>query len=280
MAADLFLVEDCLWIAAEPVGLPLYDFDFAHFLAVRHPWERPDEIEAIARIGAIADYDARHTAFLDEGVRLIHDPATYRRAAQLSQWYPVIADLTARTRIFPELPAADEIEAGFDWPVFVKGDRQTSRHEASFSIFRSRADYEAGLSAMRGDRILGWQSIAVREFLDLRPAGKGAPGKIPPSFEFRTFWWRGSFVGAGPYWRPDRPYRWTDAERDAALAVAGEAARRLAVPFLSVDMAQTRSGRWVVIEVNDGQESGYCNASPLGLWQRIVAVERQRRGAA
>lgn len=53
-----------------------------------------------------------------------------------------------------------------------------------------------------------------------------------------------------------------------------EAARRVAVPFLVVDLAQTIDGRWMVIECNDGQESGYAGVSPIGLWQRIVDYER------
>jgi len=45
------------------------------------------------------------------------------------------------------------------------------------------------------------------------------------------------------------------------------------VPFLVVDVAQTEAGRWVVIECNDGQESGYAGVSPFGLWQKIVDLE-------
>jgi hypothetical protein len=46
------------------------------------------------------------------------------------------------------------------------------------------------------------------------------------------------------------------------------------VPFLVVDIAQTETGQWIVIECNDGQESGYAGVSPFGLWQRIVDLEK------
>lgn len=34
-------------------------------------------------------------------------------------------------------------------------------------------------------------------------------------------------------------------------------------------------GRWIVIEVNDTQESGYAGIVPLSLWQRMVEIERE-----
>jgi hypothetical protein len=58
--------------------------------------------------------------------------------------------------------------------------------------------------------------------------------------------------------------------------VAGEAARRLAIVFLVVDVAQAADGRWIVIECNDGQESGYAGISPLGIWQNVLGIERQQ----
>ena len=43
-----------------------------------------------------------------------------------------------------------------------------------------------------------------------------------------------------------------------------------------MDVAQTTAGDWIVIEVNDGQESGYAGVAPVALWQRVVDVERRR----
>jgi len=48
------------------------------------------------------------------------------------------------------------------------------------------------------------------------------------------------------------------------------------VLVLVVDVAQSIDGRWIVIECNDGQESGYAGVSPIGLWQNIIALEKAR----
>jgi len=44
------------------------------------------------------------------------------------------------------------------------------------------------------------------------------------------------------------------------------------VPFLVVDVAITAKGRWIVIECNDAQESGYAGVSPLALWTSILGA--------
>lgn len=69
-------------------------------------------------------------------------------------------------------------------------------------------------------------------------------------------------------------YRASGLEREAGLVVAREAAARLDVAFLVVDIAQALDGRWIVIECNDGQESGHAGVSPLALWQEVVRIEK------
>ncbi len=135
--------------------------------------------------------------------------------------------------------------------------------------------FEQAMQVYRFDPILQWQGIVCREYVSLRRAGEIAvEDRIPSSFEFRTFWWKGTLVGYGRYWWESEPYGMTAAEKAAALGIAQEAARRLAVPFLVVDIAQTTKGKWIVIECNDAQESGYAGALPLSVWQNVLQIEK------
>ena len=157
-AADLILVEDRLWVASAPTGVPGYDFAFGNFFHCKRPWDRPAVVHAVGRIGA-----------------------------------------------------------------------------------------------------------------PLRSVGEPDDQGIPPSFEFRTFCWNGCLVGDGPYW-PAADYGWSGSDRRAGLELAEEAARRINVAFPVIDVAQTADGRWIVIECNDGQESGYTGASALGIWANVIAL--------
>jgi hypothetical protein len=140
------------------------------------------------------------------------------------------------------------------------------------SIAENAAAFERITAVFRKDPILRWQSIVCREFVKLRLVSDDDPERIPASFEFRSFWWHGQCVGLGPYWIATQRYAMNESERRGALAIAAEAAKRVDVPFLVVDLAQTVEGQWLVIECNDGQESGYAGVSPLGLWQNILTL--------
>jgi hypothetical protein len=275
MQADLLHVEEALWILVAPTGMPIYDFAFDTFLACRRPYQPPEGTVALARIGAIADPAALAAACAERGVALLQSDEQHRLASELPRWQPRVAELTPESAWYREPPPPEVIEATLGWPMFMKGARQTSRHSAALHVIDGPDAYVAALAAWRADPVLHWQDVVCRRLLPLRRVpGDSGDGKIPPSFELRTFFWRGQLAGVGRYWYQAPPYPVTPREEADALAVAQEAARRVDVPFLVVDVAQDVDGRWWVIECNDGQESGYAAISPFALWQRIVELER------
>lgn len=273
---EILHVENAVWVVHAPTGVPIYDFAFDRLLACRRPFQLPGEVEALARVGAIADYDEYYARWLDDGVRLIHSPDEHRRASELAAWYPLLADMTPKSVWGREPPDVDLITSELGWPIFVKGSRQTSHHKKSLSIVEGPEAYARVLDEYGRDSILHWQEMVCREYVPLRPVETVALDRVPSSFEFRTFWWRGHLVGFGRYWWEGKLYEPTADERAQAVAVAHEAARRVDVALLVVDVAQAADGRWIVIECNDGQEAGYAGISPVGLWQALIATERGR----
>ena len=274
---EIILLEDAVCLLVKPIGLPIYDFDFRKWFHCRGSYERPSEMSAIARVGAVTDYSRFYLECKTEGVTLIHSPDEHLRASQLNRWYPLISDLTPRSVCFKGKPTLADVKAQFSWPVFMKGARQTSRHQRKLSIIESDAQFYEAIESFSRDPILAWQDIVCREFVSLRQLNDSDKDstKLPRSFEFRTFWWKGKLAGAGRYWWEGAPYDWTQSERIAALAIGEEVARQLNVTFLVVDLAQTADGLWIAIECNDGQESGYAGVSPIGLWQKVVDFERE-----
>ena len=41
-------------------------------------------------------------------------------------------------------------------------------------------------------------------------------------------------------------------------------------------LALTVDNQWIIIECNDGQESGYCGVNPLKMWQKIIEEEKSK----
>src|SRR5215471_3024331 len=234
-------IENKLIVLSEVVGVSVYDFDFDLHFACSHPHLIKGEELCVLRVGAIDDYTAVFKDKLAMGLRPVNSPDDYTRASELEAWYPLISELTPRSKVFESLPSVADIEADFGWPVFLKGSRQTSKHNPELSIIESRSHYESSVEKFRSDAILRWQKPVVREFVPLEPVAGHVPGKVQPSLEYRSFWWHGDCVGWGRYWYEVPAYYCSDAE--AGLAVARRAADRLQVPFLVVDFAKTRDGR-------------------------------------
>jgi ATP-grasp domain, R2K clade family 3 len=274
---DLVLVEDAVWVLVGEVDLPSYDFSLSQFFACRRPWHRPDRITAIARCGAISNYQELYQQLAADGILLIHSPEQYLLASELPRWYSLLEGLTPKSVWFSEPPDFAMLEQTIGLPLFLKGSRQTSRHKAALSIIRSAEDYYRAVEIYKEDPILKWQDLVCREFVQLQPVSSEQTDKIPASFEFRSFWWQGHCVGAGQYWSTS--YHWNPKDEKAALAIAQEAALRLNLPFVVIDVAQRITGEWIVIECNDAQESGYAAISPFGLWQNLIDVERKLRSS-
>lgn len=269
---DLFQLENALWVVAKPTRNLAYDVDFNLHFACRRPRHRGQIRNVVARVGALNDYQIGYQQLKDCDVELVNSPAQHENGSEVPSWYPMLDDCTPRSRWYDDPPSVETIEEIFGWPVFVKGARQTSRHAAAKCIARNREEYTQLVQAYQNDTILRWQQCVIREFVQLRSVGVEASPKVRPSFEFRTFWWHDVLVGAGPYWQGFANYRWSNTEREECLKVAQSAASRIDCPFLVVDMAQTQDGQWIVIECNDGQESGYSGVSPNVIWNNVARL--------
>lgn len=266
------VLEDRLWVVESKTGISRYDFDFSQYFTCRHPIRWDDEQVVVARMGAAPDYAERYARMLEHGLRLVHTPDEYERTSVLPVWYPLIEGLTPLSHWFEEHPEPEDIERLFDYPVFLKGERQTNKHDRFQSIIEGPEQLREVLERWRREPILHWQRVVCREFLELRPVVDVQLGAgLPKVFEFRSFWWGTECVGIGPYWMSPR-YELSALERAQALELGEEVARRIGVTFLVIDLAQTVDGRWVVIECNDGQDSGYMGVDRLPMWRRVVDV--------
>ena len=83
-------------------------------------------------------------------------------------------------------------------------------------------------------------------------------------------------MGYGPYWNNYRSYSISPEEVQKALQLTDWAANRLAVSFPAIDAAKTADGDWIIIEVNDAQESGFAGIDPFRLWSNTINAMQNR----
>lgn len=261
-------VENRFVVVSKTVGVSVYDFDFDLNFQTTHPSAFDTEEPCILRIGPIRDYSTEYKEKLETGLRLVNDPEQHRMASELEFWYPLLKDLTPRSAVFDVLPSSEVLRDQFSWPVFIKGSRQTSKHSAMLSIANNSEEYNLIAQRYAADNILHWQKPVIRQFVPLESVPGEVPNQVQPSNEYRSFWLNGECVGWGRYWYQVPKYSSPDVAE--GLAVAGEAVKRLKVPFIVIDIAKTADGRWIIIECNDAQESGMVGIDARSVWREII----------
>ncbi len=114
--------------------------------------------------------------------------------------------------------------------------------------------------------------VVLRAFAELVPIGRHSRSELPLTREFRTFWLDGAPLLAVPYWDEGA---YTAAP--PPVAAFAPVAARVQSRFFSMDLAEQQDGRWIVIEIGDGQVSGLPERSDLTAFYRGLARSLARR---
>ena len=268
--SDDFFTIGNISILQRKTGNDVYDFNFRNHFECRSVLKEIGN-PILLHIGAVEDYAGVEDMVGQMGMKLLVHEAEHLRCSTIECWYPVLKDKTPYTKVYNELPPVEEILKDFTFPVFIKGNRQTNRHKKSQCIIEDPGAYETLCNEWKKDPILSWQKVAVREYVPLQKIDEiSYPDMVPISYEFRLFYFMDKCMAYGPYWYMGHQYSLNEEELGKVLKLTDWAAERLAVTFPSIDVAKTVSGEWIIIEVNDAQESGFVGANPLTLWNNTI----------
>lgn len=200
---------------------------------------------------------------------------TYRQhcyVADLRNWYYDLGDYTPRTWFY-----LDQIPT--EGPFVLKGQTNSKKFNWKTHMF-ARDKYEASEvhSRLAADGHVGAQQIYVRQYVPLRKLAQGLQG-LPISEEYRFFVLDGKVVSGAFYWsshteyieeevgfKPDPklvPKDWLDK----VVSIVAPKVR-----FFVVDVARTEDGDWIVIELNDGQQSGLSDNDPHELYSNMKDI--------
>jgi len=193
------------------------------------------------------------------GSKLINSYTMHNYVANIRNWYYDLADHTPRTWFY-----LDQIRDE-DGPFVLKGCTNSKKHQWNSLMFaadkRSATDVYCRLSA---DSMIGVQDIVVRKYMPLHKLMDGFNG-LPMSEEYRFFVLNKKVIAKGFYWQNI----WDDLEvKPDVNSVPEEFINKILgiidnkVNFYVVDVAKTANGDWVVVELNDGQQSGLSMIDP------------------
>lgn len=253
-----------------------YDFDFRNHFECSSVVSEIDT-PVLLHIGAVSDYAETEQTLEKMGFKVLIRNSEHLRCSNIEKWYPVLKEKTPFTKVYDELPPLEVLQKDFSFPVFIKGNRQTNHHKKSQCIINDETEYEALRKEWKKDNILFWQKAAVREYVPLQIVDDTSfPDMVPISYEFRFFYFEGKCMGYGPYWTIGKPYTISETELHEVLKLTDWAAMHLGVSFPAIDVAKTSAGEWIIIEVNDAQESGFAGINPIILWNNTIEAMQNR----
>ena len=207
-------------------------------------------------------YAALHEALARRGYRLINDPAQYRHTHHLPESYEVIREHTPRTAWTTsgrelELAAVMHLLAPFGDAALIVKDYVKSQkhywHEACF--IPSARDAEAvrrvasRFLELQDDGLTG--GLVFRELVELEPLTTHSKSGMPLTKEFRTFFLDRQPLVSAEYWE-EGAYDEQRPPRDLFVEVAARVNSRL----FTMDVAHDKAGRWIILELGDGQVAG------------------------
>ena len=216
-----------------------------------------------------AIYAQLFVALEERGATLVNTPQQYRHCHYLPESYPIIAHQTPQT---VWLPLSGEINFDAittklkpfgDKPLIVKDYVKSRKHEWLQSCFISRADDAAEVERVVRNFVEGQgdglnEGLVFRQFVPLRSVGTHVRSGAPISQEFRLWFWKNELLYWSSYWEGGEY-----ANDVPPLEEFEKLARDIQSHFFSMDVAQTQSGRWIVIELGDGQVAGLSSPNDV-----------------
>jgi hypothetical protein len=207
------------------------------------------------------------------GARLINSYNEHLYIADLQNYVYDLQELTPRTwRDLHSIPD--------NMSFVLKGEtnsRKSSWKRDMFAANKKEAIEVYG--RLSDDSLIGQQKIYIREYVPLIKYMDGING-MPVTKEFRFFVAFGQILCGAYYWQNyiDDLVEMPDVN-EVPLDLLHKVISRVdnQCNFFTIDVGQTQTGEWIVIELNDGQQAGLsCNA-PEVLYERLRVVINERK---
>jgi hypothetical protein len=227
-------------------------------------------------------YSQLHEALGACGIRLINDPAAYVYCHHLPSWYSDFTDITPKTVVIPlagepDLGTLREAVRAFGRsPIILKDYVKSQKHYWKEACFIPDASDTASVERvtrrflqLQGDSLVG--GLVFREFIDLEPIGLHPKSGMPLTREFRLFYFDSRPLHSLPYWE--------HGDYGGAIPPLdqfSEAASRVKSRFFTMDVAKTKRGNWILIELGDGQVAGLPDNADVDKFYRALREELEK----
>ena len=216
-----------------------------------------------------------YAEFANIGCKVINPYADHKIMADLFIWAKLLGNLTPKT--YNQYEMARLPEGAY----VLKGATNSKKSYWNTHMFApTKKDVSRVFANLVDDSLIGNQEIAIREYVPLVTVGEGING-LPITKEYRLFCLGDRVISSGYYWQ-----NYVDDVNVNSVAIDPEDkvyahTVKLAtdclsqfVNFYCIDLAQTQTGDWIVIEVNDATMSGLSCIDPKTFYRNLYEEVR------
>lgn len=225
----------------------------------------------IPRFSALPFFKELENDILKAGARLINSRLEHEYIADLGQWYPDLESITPRT--WYELHHIPD-----KGPFVLKGETNSKKYNWRTHMYaEGKPEAIQVHSRLCEDSLIAQQKIYIREYIPLRRLADGLQG-LPITNEFRFFFYKTNILSGGFYWSSHTDeLKESGANLDPAQ-VPEKLLKKIAdvvsehATYFVADLAETDTGEWILIELNDGTMSGISENDPDVLYRNLKSV--------
>lgn len=228
------------------------------------------------------DYSSLYYKLLELNHKLINDPTQYLLCQYMPYNYKFIEEFTPRTvwidlddkNEYNILEVMKKLEVFEGRPLILKDYVKSQKHkwkeacfiEDSSSISNVKKTVDTFIE-LQAESIT--KGLVFREFIEFDFLSLHSKSKMPLTKEFRLFFFKNELAAVMKYW-DEGEY---EDESIEDINVFKALAKKIDSNFFSMDVARSKSGRWYIVELGDGQVTGFPNNfNPELLYNRIKSL--------
>lgn len=174
-------------------------------------------------------------------------------------------------------PTWDKLEyVPGDFPLVIKGRTNSRKFEWNTKMFaKTKADAINIMHDLWHDPLIGPQGLVFRKYIPLKTLEIGING-MPMTNEWRCFFYQDKLIDYGFYWATLDNLSLINEDEfiQNGLPLALKAAKIVSdfTNFFVIDIAQDETGKYWVVELNDGQMSGLSLIDPDRFYKNLSAI--------
>ena len=209
------------------------------------------------------------------GSKLLNTYNQHNYAADIINWYSDLEHLTFPTWILDSY-FPDNVKG----PFVLKGRTNSKKDKWNTHMFaKNKQEAIKVLNNLRDDEFIEPQGIVLRQYVPLVKLFEDPINKMPVTMEYRFFCLDGKILSSGFYWvnfAEEVGGLIPKTTPEGAIKLVEQALKIVEdkIRFVVIDVALKAgtNNDWVIVELNDGQQSGISMNDPEELYKNLYQM--------